>query len=283
MPFGFMSALDDTSVRLVGEMRAGETDARVIAQVRMARKLGMTILLKPHIWVSGGGWRGEINFDDEAQWDQWFSSHRDFVLHYARLAEAESVEELSIGVELRSTTTRFAARWRALIADVRAVYRGKLTYSANWDEAPGVQFWDALDYIGVQFFPSIADAPGASEAAMRTAADRHLDILATLSKRFERPVVLTEVGYKAVASAGVKPYLWPERLSESERSPDPQAQVRAYRAMLSAVRERSWLHGLYIWKWFSDLDTTEEKANGYSPHGKPSSEVLRCAFSRAGG
>ena len=37
----------------------------------------------------------------------------------------------------------------------RAVYKGKLTYAANWDgEFEEVAFWDALDVIGVQaYFP----------------------------------------------------------------------------------------------------------------------------------
>jgi hypothetical protein len=44
--------------------------------------------------------------------------------------------------------------WRELIARIRGVYQGKLTYSANFDQYFEVGFWDALDLMSINaYFP----------------------------------------------------------------------------------------------------------------------------------
>ena len=50
--------------------------------------------------------------------------------------------------------SRVERLWRQLIADVREVYSGELTYAANFDQYDMVTFWDALDYISINaYFP----------------------------------------------------------------------------------------------------------------------------------
>ena len=270
-PFGFMSSLTSDGVEHVGERRGGERDAQVRAEIRAARARGIQTLLKPHIWVGRGEWRAELAPRD---WSAWFRSYREWILIYARMAEEESVPVLAIGTELRSSATH-AEEWRALIADVRAVYSGRLTYCANWDSTEDVSFWDAVDYIGVQFYPPLADAPQASYEDMRGRLDAHLDRLGELSERAQRPVLLTEVGYKATVDTVVRPYEWTER---SESPVDEVAQAEAYELLFSRLARREWIHGIYIWKWFTNPETREEGPRGFSPRGKLAEDVLRRAY-----
>jgi len=279
-PFGFMSSAHSTEVRSIGSMRAGETDARVIAELAAARERGLSVLLKPHIWIRGGAYRGHIDPGSESAWTTWFESYERWLMHYAELAATHDVPILSVGVELASTSARFESRWRALLARIRSVYSGELVYAANWDEAAQVSFWDAVDYVGVQFYPPLADDRGASEPSMRARLDTHLDGLAELSERVDRPVLFTEVGYKSTADTAVHPHAWLERL-DTPPEVDVQAQARCYRVFLGAVAERPWVRGVYFWKWFTDPSTNEEGPAGFSPRGKPAEAVLRAAFSEA--
>ena len=58
--------------------------------------------------------------------------------------------------------------WRRIIARVRAIYRGPVTYGANFDEVFDVKFWDALDWIGVSaYFPLVDDASPDRESPAR--------------------------------------------------------------------------------------------------------------------
>ena len=95
--------------------------------------------------AAAGEWRGKLAPTDR---DRWYESYRSFILHYASLAEACGAQEFSVGSELGSMQVD-AERWRSLIATVRANYRGRLLYSANWDDYESVPFWRDLDAIGV--------------------------------------------------------------------------------------------------------------------------------------
>lgn len=285
-PFGWMPSLTSTRVqRHTGAN--GETDDRMVAEIRAARALRLRVMLKPHVWIRGGAFRGHIRPGGvgdgpatDAGWDAFHESHARFVLHYAAMAAAHDVQALVIGVEFDSAVAAHPEAWRALIARVREVYSGELVYAANWDKVADVPFWSELDYVGVQFYPSLADAEGASLARLRRAMAGHLDGLVQLAQDVGRPVVLTEVGYRATADAAVRPHLWPERMAEM--APDPAAQALAYHALLAEVAVRPTIRGLYIWKYFTDPDTDEEGAAGFSPRGRAAENLLRRAFRMRG-
>ncbi len=105
----------------------------------------------------GHYWRGEIGSSfSAAEWGAWMASYTAMLLPHAQLAQTEGVEMLSINCELYVANAKVPQLWRGLVAQVRRVYGGKLTVSSNWSPLPSsVQWWDAVDYIGVTF-PSLA-------------------------------------------------------------------------------------------------------------------------------
>jgi hypothetical protein len=287
MPFGFVSALDAEQVQFAGDQeagpsshrpQAGETNARVRRQIADAHEQGLKVLLKPHLWVGRGDWCGEINPSTPERAARFFASYQSFALHYARLAQSGGADLLAIGVELCALTAHDPERWRKLIEQVRQVYAGPLVYAANWDEVARVPFWDALDYIGVQFYAPLTDDLEAADEAMGERLSRELDRLGELAQRAHKQVLFTEVGYKSIRGTAVRPHLWPEQLRGSAVEVSLPAQAQAYRVFFAGVRSRPWLAGVYIWKWFSDPTTTEEDAGGFSPRGKPAEAVLRAAY-----
>lgn len=291
MPFGFLPALDADFIRLPGDSRdpggallhkAGESDDRVRRQIADAHALGLSVLLKPHLWIGRGAWCGEINPGTPERWARFFASYERFLLHYAELAQSAGADLLTVGVELCSTTAQYADRWRELIAKTRTIYKGKLVYAANWDEVGRVSFWDALDFIGVQFYAPLADTPESPERAMAQRLSKHLDAIEQVARRTQRSVLFTEVGYKSIRGTAVQPHLWPEHLPMgSAIEVSHAAQAQAYKVFFNGIRQRDWVAGVYIWKWFSNLESQEEDATGFSPRGKPTEAVLRAAFGPA--
>ncbi len=251
-----------------------ETDDVVRKEIQQAQAQGFKIQLKPHLWMLDGSWRGQIDPGSAEAWSRFWTAYERFILHYADIAAEMNVQMLVVGVELDQTVDTHADRWRGLIREVRRRYRGQLVYAANWDAYHRVPFWDQLDFIGVQFYPPLADAPGADLATMQRRLDAALDALGRAAQRFGRPVLLTEVGYRAVRGTAVNPHQWPD---PNARHVDDRAQARAYRVLFRGLHDRPFVEGVFLWKWYTD-EVGDEGPAGFSPRGKPAAELIKQAF-----
>jgi hypothetical protein len=280
-PFGWQEAVDSPAVRLAteGHVLWGERDAGLETTTLLARAQGIHTLLKPHLWVRHGGpeaWPGAIAMTREADWDAWFASYREFLLHYARLAERLDIEALAVGTELHRAATARPEAWRQLIAEVRAVYSGKLTYAANWNaEFEEIAFWDALDWIGIQAYFPLAERERPPLEELTAAWRRHLPALEALHRRTGKPILFTEIGYRSVAGAAIAPWRWPEE--SAAETADLETQAHCYEAFFAAVWPQPWLAGAFFWKWYPSAKPRWEAAweIDFTPQGKPAEEVLR--------
>lgn len=288
-PFGWQSGLGSTEIRISTGARGwwGESDAGLAATAHLARAAGIRTLLKPHLWLGGapGQWSGDIAMASDADWTRWFASYRAFILHYARLAEREGFEALAVGTELRTAALTREADWRRLIAEVRAVYRGQLTYAANWfEEYQGVRFWDALDFVGIQGYFPVAGRAGAGVAELERGWTRHLPALESFARRLGKPIVFTEIGYKSTRDTAIEPWVWPQRAARAPGAAgrrfhdpghaDPQAQADAYEAFFRVFWDRPWFAGVYFWKWYPKTRASDPADIDFTPQGKPAALVL---------
>ncbi len=254
-----------------------ESDSGIVALAARARALGMGVVVKPHVWV-GRGWSGDIALRGEADWQAWEAQYRDFALHYARLSEAIDAPLFVVGSELGRAVRARPLFWRRLVADVRRVYHGPVTYAANWhDDFERVPFWDALDYVGVQAYFPLGGAR--TPEALRQAWQPHLRRLAAVARRAGRPVLFTEMGYRSVGYAAAEPWRWPAR---GETAPADEAlQAALYRAFFDAVWPQPWLAGVFVWK-FHPLDERPRPLD-FTPQGKKAEGVLQEGWARKGG
>lgn len=260
------------SVNRLSSRPGSETDEHVIQASVYARRRGMRVLLKPHLW-SHAGWCGDLAMQSEADWRRFFRNYGDFVMHYALIAAEHEIPALAVGNELPGTTLRREADWRGLIARVRKVYPGKIIYCANWDrEFEQLRFWDVLDACAVSCYFPLSQGAAPSEDELRDGARNIVARLAAVARRTGKPVLLTELGYAPMEGAWQAPY------KESGGGFSPQAQERCFRAMLGALESADWCLGVYVWKWPSYLDHADSKHRGFSPRGKPALGVIRRFF-----
>jgi len=258
-----------------------ETAERIRKVAAQAPERGLKVMLKPHVWVSRGEWRGKIlpKQDGKVAWEAWWDEYDTFILWQARLAQDIEAESFVVGVELSSALGANPDRFLETVEKVRAVYSGKITYSANWDEYQSAKIWSQLDMIGVQLYPPLSAKTDPEIAELRTALRTHLDKWSAIAREAERPIVLTEVGYKSAPTAVKEPFGWPERLPKDLRTSDQEIQALAYAALLEELRAHDEvIKGLFIWKYFTDKNTDEEGPFGFSPRGKLAEDVLREAF-----
>ncbi len=279
----------DLAASEIFENHQSEPDANVVAMMRAARDLGLAVVLKPHVDPADFSMRHRLQPADP---DRFFASYEAMMVHYARLAQAEGAALFVIGTELVDLTEpRHEARWRALIAAVRAVYDGPLTYAANYGEELRVPFWDALDYIGVDMYAPLMTAADPSLDQVVAAwlePPRHdftdhvyggrplVEAMAALSARHDRPVLFTEIGYRSIDGAGTG-----EAMTCGDTGPaDPEEQAAFYRGFARAMTTAGadWLAGVFFWDWSVEPALTGRPipdAHGFSVAGKPAAVVFR--------
>jgi hypothetical protein len=236
-------------------------------------------MLKPHIDLSNDPthWRGEIGFGtDETAWAQWFASYRDFIVHYAQLAQETGVELFAIGTELGGTAHR-ESDWRNIITAVRSVYNGLLTYAANFDgEQFVVNFWDALDFIGIDAYYPLTQKTDPTVAELKAGWASPKSELAALSQAWGLPIIFTEVGYRSVDGTNMAPWDW-----VSDGPVDLQEQADCYQALFEVFQSEPWMEGVFWWAWGTDPDHGGPSDTSYSPHNKPAEAILQYFFASA--
>jgi len=273
-PFGWAPSLTSTEVRYRPDGGLwGETDEGLSKTTAWAHELGIKTLLKPHLWVHHGDWSGDIAMATPEDWARWFASYEAFIVHYAKLAESSRIEALAIGTELGKASAR-TADWKRLIARVREVYHGKLTYCANWnDETERVGFWNELDFIGVQAYYPLAtvDRPSMSqiEEGWKPIASR----LASLAQRTGKSVVFTEIGFKSVQGSLKEPWRW-----ETAGETDLALQRDAFDATFATFWSRTWFGGVFVWKWHPSPRAPGRDDRDFTPQGKPALSVIKSYF-----
>lgn len=250
------------------------TDDDLAHAIDTAHRLGLKVMLKPHIDPEDypTHWRGDIGFgNDTAAWRAWFGSYTAFITHYATLARATGADAFVVGTELQGTSGH-TAEWRAVITGVRAVYSGTLTYAANQGEEMRIQWWDALDMIGVDAYYALTLRNDPTLAQLRSAWKPIVARLRDLASRWKRPILLTEVGYQSADGANRAPW------GVESHTVDMQEQAQCYQAVFDAFADQPWLFGIFWWNILPKRDQGGPFDTDYTPIGKPAAEVVRGNF-----
>ncbi len=235
--------------------RAGASTTHITTPLRWARERGMTAMLIPHIayWGTKFTWRGEINFVTPEEWDRFFTDYETWIVEMATLAEAEHAAVFCVGLEF-TYPQKYEERWRKIIAAVRGVYHGKVTYGANWNEYDNVKFWDALDYIGVlAYFPLTKTTnPGSEEIS--AAWEKRCAELEKFSKQNGKQLLFVEIGYNHSARAAAEPWGF-----QTGGDHAPEIQQRCIEAALDLPARHSFIAGMFWWKWFPEVPHHHEE------------------------
>lgn len=276
MPYGFLK--DTTENTIVYNTRRqwfGEREEGVKQYALHLRQQDIRIMIKPHLWIGRGVFTGSLVKHKEEDWRALEASYRDYILTYACLAEEIGAELFCIGTELHGFAQRRPAFFRSLIAEVREVYSGKLTYAENWDQFATIEFWDDLDYIGVDAYFPLSELSTPTIAELREEWSQYTGEMEDLAFSLKKPVLFTEFGYRSINYNAREP--WQSHRTEGEIN--HKAQVNALTALFDEVWNRPWFAGGFLWKWFPFHERAGgEEDNRFTVQNKPAEEVVRAVY-----
>lgn len=267
------------------EFGVGDRELRAVLQ--STKRQGLSTLLMPRIespdfFKPPYPFRADISFKDQADWQTFHAAMGRMLHHYAVLAEAEDVAVLAIGLELKQSVVGYEQAWRAIIADLREVFSGKLTYSANWhDEWERVPFWDALDYVGIGAYFELRPEdgrPGGSPIEDLVARWQPIkQRLRDRAKEWQRPILFTEVGYTGYADCAERPWQWAGKQGQAVPI-DLERQAECYQALFATFGSEEWMHGIFVWRFYTESRYVEDWE--YGLQGRPAAGVLGRAYRR---
>ena len=276
MPFGFIREINSPEIIFDTERQwFGETKSGAKQYIEMLHKNGVEVMLKPQIWIWRGEFTGTLKMDTESDWKALEVSYEKFILAYADLAQETNASILCIGTELEQFVKNRPIFWKNLIKKIRTVYKGKLTYAANWDEYPRTSFWEDLDFIGIDAYFPLSDKRTPSVAELKIGWQKHKDKMITLSKEKDKPIIFTEYGYRSMDYTAKKPWL----VDRNEEKVNLEGQANAKKAIFEEFWNEDWFAGGYVWKWFIHHDRAGGgNDNRFTPQNKPAQEVIRSVY-----
>jgi hypothetical protein len=244
--------------------------------IAAAHDLGLKVMLKPMVEPlereeirSYPIWRGEIKPSRI-----WFDNYSNFLNFFADFAEQNNVEMFCIGCEYKETTGE-NDQWENVINEIRKRFSGPITYAADWTNYENIEWWDLLDFVGIDaYFPlALFDNDPSLENLINVwsnLADEIENWIVTINK----PVIFTEIGYRSGDGTSMAPAnYW------ADMNIDLQEQSDCYEAAFQALWYRDWFNGFYWWTWIHDPNKGGLFDSGHTPQNKPAQDVIKKWYS----
>jgi len=255
------------------------SDSSVKHAIRKAHKLGLKVMLKPHIDLidkyDGTYWRADIGFSRDKDWEKWFREYKKFILHYARMAERLDVEIFCVGTELSFTTQKNDYWQNELIPAIKKVYTGKLVYAANWDNFKNIKFWKDLDYIGIDAYFPLTYKQDPTLEELKEGWKKWIHEIEAWRLTVNKPIIFTEIGYPSTPHAPYTPWK-----GGSDGNADQEIQARCYEAFFDTVWDKEWLAGVYWWKWDTNIHAGGEHNRHFTPQNKPAQSIIESHYKK---
>ena len=275
---------------------SGETELTEI--MKILHDHGLRILLKPCLTPLDGAWMGSVTFPTTHQiagvshdyWTDWFQSFGESAKYFAEFAEQNQVEGLIIGAEYFGTEGQ-SEHWRQVIADIRGIYSGPLTYEFTHESRKHhpLDWFDELDFLSYNYYPpargdwtdpeQFRAAPPLTVDDMVAYLEPRRKRIVSISERFgNKPIAFTEIGVRSAHGCVAVPY---DFLARTDY--DGEEQANYMEAVFRTFSDLPQWLGLYWWKW----DETQNRPHyhddprgdkGFTIQGKPAEQVLKRWF-----
>lgn len=250
-------------------INATPSNKEITDVVTMAKNLDMKVMLMPVVEINRPGFVDSRLIGEHYsphEFRTWFKYYTELIVDLAKLAEQIGAEMICIGHNL-NVLSHQEIYWNELIDKVRAVYKGKLTYSASSkNEFKKSGFWGKLDYIGMIADFDYKNHHELTEQELTIAMSEFLRSAVYMSKVWKKQVFVSRA-----FSHSAKDISSNNRVSKLTH----QSQATFYQTLLEAVKTHAEIDGIFWGDWVADYKFGGEKDGSLSPQMKPAEQVLR--------
>jgi hypothetical protein len=275
-PFALLEMNSSNIVYNTSKNWWGDTKTGLIEEIKSARSNKLKVMIKPHFWVMNNGWAGNIDLAGKLKLE-WEKNYKKYILFLAEISDSLKVEMLCIGTELKTYTANHPEFFIKLIEDVRKIYKGKITYAANWDEYKLVRFWDKLDYICLDAYFPLSDKKTPEIANLEFAWKNIIPEFKNFCIKKGKKIIFSEYGYRSINYSAYKQW-------EFEKTPKTEqinylAQTNAYTALYNTIWKEDFIAGGFLWKWYNETNLDKNNSD-YTPQEKPVQQMIKKQYAK---
>jgi hypothetical protein len=278
------------------------TPEYVAAFTDAAHAAGMKVIWKPQFVLDNGS---NENVNDYSLGPQFYPNGTTFNVEtflanvlsfwtqWSPVAQQHNVEMLILGTEQGAfASAPYTNDWLSVIAAVRSLYSGQLTYAENHFEpiafAPNVQFWSELDLIGIDDYEPVGNGtantpysfayPALFANTLGLSPATHLyslpAIFFDLHRKYGKPIFFAEFGTNSADGAMNTP-------PHSSGASNLTEQATYFQVNFDVWENFSWIAGLSIWNEENEQSLgpgtpgSSIKNTGFEIYGKPAGSVVQ--------
>lgn len=265
----YFGCQSDTQSSDVGACQMGDNQ-QALRAAKIAVQLGMSVTLLPIVVTPKWDWRGEF---DPTDVDGWFKSYETWLKGVAQIFSNLGSKELIVGSEF-SKLYQYEDRWSQLLQDMHGAFKGPLIVTVNWD-ALDHGFWADADAIGVSSYHPLSGDDSPDQDALNSGMNDVKNELMALSKKWNRPIYITEAGFPSTVGAARHPWL-----SDSSEEVDPALQATCFGVFAGAWQGEKAMVRASIWATSDPNDPTA--SYNLETLGKPAESVISGFFAARG-
>lgn len=200
--------------------------------------------------------KGEHIPENQSYWETWFQQYSVFVLDQAEIARDCQVDLFVIGKQIDGAVkTALKPQWRTLVAQVREIYPGPISYAAYTDsgytqmeEFPG----ETLDYLIFYVYNNLTEKENPSVDDLVSAFEQlHDQQFEPLSQKTGKPVIfLTPFQSR---DFGARQEWFEPAAPAPDVGEDLLIQAQMYEALFQSLEDEDWVSGVFTWGfWWRD-------------------------------
>jgi len=212
------------------------------------------------------------------------------------MAQYLGVDVYSVGVEM-VTASQQSDYFIKLVNNVKQIFGGTVTYSANWGAKGGntpppppfaatqdyqftpyfggeidvITWINVLDVIGLDAYYPLTDSQNPTFEELLQSWSVIVPHVRNISQFWGKSVIFTEIGYRSIEGTAIMPGAW-----NNKAAVNITQQAICYNAVFQACMNETWWQGIYWWAWSTDPNAGGDNDTGFWPQNKaPSISVLQ--------
>jgi hypothetical protein len=232
-----------------------DTHENMIECFLYAKSIGLHIMYKPMLnLLKEYEWRSYIVYSED-----WMNNYTAWMVDNAKAAEVGGVEILCFGTEMGNMQVH-SDGVREMIHKIRDVFSGYLTYSANHDSYMYVDWYDAIDFIGISMYTMMTIDWDPTVQQLTNVWDGIYLDLEEMALRWKKPIVFTEIGIQARDGSNLIP-----NDNQISNRQDISEMENFYLSLFnSRIWTAPWFKGAYWWIW-DRAQADDPNLDGFNP------------------